>query len=120
MHGQQHAVEQGHAHRAGVDAAQDDGAAGLAPAISFGKSRVRTGRRAPSAQTPEDQQVVLGGVVVARGQLQVQQIGHMQLDELVAAQPLQGLLHLLELLLQRVAADGQPDKTLLGQLLGPV
>jgi hypothetical protein len=32
----------------------------------------------------------------------------MQLDELLAAQPLQGLLHWLELLLQRVAADGQP------------
>jgi hypothetical protein len=46
------------------------------------------------------------------GQLRIEQIGHMQIEQRLCTQVLQGLLHLLQPFLQDRPFDGQPDKAL--------
>ncbi len=79
-----------------------------------GRSRLALG----AGQPPEDQQVVQGGVVEARGQLVVQQVGNVQIDQRAAGQGLQRGLDLRVHGFEFAARAGQPDEALRRQLRG--
>ena len=93
VHAQQHAVKHRKTHRAGVDAAQHRRPAALGHRLG-GRFAALAGKAA------KHEQVVLRGVVVVRGQLGVQQVAHVQIQQAGAAQRLQRGLYLAQPLLE--------------------
>jgi hypothetical protein len=73
---------------------------------------VAVGGALPCCQPAKHQQVVLAGVVVMRGQLVVDQVGNVQVDELQTTSGLQQCLHCILLHFKLTARTGQPQKAL--------
>ena len=108
VHREQHVVKHRKPDRAGVDAPQDGRAAqARRSALCLGRIQGQ-GAGAAGDQAPEHQQVVLGGVVVVRRQLLVDQVGDVQIDQLLAAQLLQCDLDARLLRFKFGAAAGNP------------
>ena len=106
VHGQQHAVEHREADWAGVDRGER---CACAAGVALAGVDVRRRRAGACCEAAEHQQVVPGGVVEVRGQLVVQQVGDVQVDELPASPALQRGLqqHTVDLELAARAADPQ-------------
>ena len=94
VHGQQDIVKHSKADRAGVNAAQDRRPATRAQVAQRQPRPAQVGLRLTGRQPAEHQHIVLRGVVVVRGQLVVQQVGHVQIDQRGASQLVQGRLNL--------------------------
>ena len=112
MHGQQHMVKDGKAHWAGVKPLEHRRAAAL---DQLGWRLVRLCQAVAAqagSQAPKHQRVVLRGVVVMRRQLVVQQVGHMQVHQLGAAQLLQRGLNGRQHDLKLAPSARNPDKAL--------
>ena len=69
-------------------------------------------------EAPKYQQVVLRGVVVMRGQLRIEQVRHMQVDQLQPGKVLQAALNFCQTRLEGRASAGNPDKALRGHVCG--
>ena len=117
VHRQQHAVEHRKAHRAGVDGGQGLAGAGGRAALLVQEHPLGA---LTCGQPAEHQQVVPRGVVVLRGQLRVDQVGDVQIDQAPAGQPVQVFLRPLKLHLEDATAAGHPQETLRRQGGGPV
>ena len=84
MHAEQDAIKQRKTDRTGIDLAQDR-CPGLAPGIGILNRGLLLARIA-GGKPPENQDVVLVGIVVVRWNLGIEQVGNMQIDQLHAAQ----------------------------------
>ena len=115
VNGQQHPVHYGEPDRAGIDAPQNRRAAAFTQVGGrrFGVFRVTA--QVPGCKASENQNVVLGGVIVVGGKLRVEQVGHVQVEQLQAAQVLQGGLQRRQAGLELAALAGDPDKALRAQ-----
>jgi hypothetical protein len=101
MHRQQHAVEHREADRAGVDLRH--------PGVRRGGA---------GGEAAKHQQVIPRGVIEVRRQLAVQQIGHMQIDELAAGPALQRGLHGGAAQFELAARDADPEVAGVGRRFG--
>ena len=116
MHADQHAVEHHEAHRAGVDGRQR-ATRRVRRAVLFVDEEVLAAQ--PRSQPPHHQHVVPRGVVEVTGQLCVQQVRDMQVDELTAHPALQRRLHVDDGGLELAARAAQPQEAIGRQLLRP-
>mmetsp|Transcript_9901 Transcript_9901/g.23198 ORF Transcript_9901/g.23198 Transcript_9901/m.23198 type:complete len:249 (+) Transcript_9901:846-1592(+) len=115
MHRHQHPVEHREADRAGVDGTQRALGRGQRAVFVVNEQVLAAGR---CRQAPEHQHVVPGRVVEVRRQLVIDQVGHMQVDNVAAAPTHQCLLHAGLAHLELTPPVAHPQEASLGQRVG--
>ena len=112
MHREQHAVKDSKAHRAGVNAPQNRRTAPLRRVVQGLAGVFQIGGAVAGGEPAEHQHIVLRGVVVVRWQLVVDEVGDVQIHQLLATQGLQHCLHLSLQYFKLAPRAGHPYKAL--------